>query len=356
MMGSRMMVSGSRDLARITTLLEGCLGSLQDARLKIRKSALFVLTLGIALASPVAFAQAQTGFPTRPVRMIVPFPPGQATDIVARMLGEELTKIWGQQVVIENRAGGATVPGMMAARNAPADGYTMALATSSSLAVNPSLYAKLPYVPGDFAMVNGVFIQPWLIVANLAAPFGTLKDMVALAKKEPGKLSWGHGAPALQLAGEHFAHRAAIGTVAVPYKGSGPAITDLLGGQIPLLVDTMASALPHVKAGKIKALAVMSAKRAPQLPDVPTVDELGYPGFEGSGWGGLVVPKATPAEIVEKIGSDVRRVLNDPAIQRRLIEIGSVADSRGPQEWTRFVNAEIVKWAEIAQRANIKAE
>ncbi len=318
--------------------------------------ALLALTLAIALAPLGSLAQAQSGFPTKPVRMIVPFPPGQATDIVARMLGEELTRIWGRQVVIDNRAGGATVPGMVAGRNAPADGHTMTLATSSSLAVNPSLYAKLPYEPGDFAMVNGVFIQPWLIVANSTAPFNTLKDMVAAAKKEPGKLSWGHGAPALQLAGEYFKHRAAIDIVAVPYKGSGPAITDLFGGQIPLLVDTMASALPHVRSGRIRALAVMSAKRVPQLPDVPTVDELGYPGFEGSGWGGLVVPKATLTEIVEKIGSDVRRVLNDPAIQRRLIEIGSVPDSRGPKEWTRFVNAEIVKWAEIAHRANIKAE
>ena len=321
-----------------------------------RISRMAALALAIAFASFESFAQAQTGFPARPVRMIVPFPPGQATDIVARMLGEELTKIWGRQVVIENRAGGATVPGMLAGRNAPADGYTITLATSSSLAVNPSLYAKLPYEPGDFAMVSGVFVQPWLVVANSSAPFDTLKDMIALAKKEPGRLSWGHGAPALQLAGEHFRHRVAIDMVAVPYKGSGPAIVDLLGGQIPLLVDTMASALPHVKSGRIKALAVMSARRAPQLPDVPTVDELGFPGFEGSGWGGLVVPRATPAEIVEKIGSEVRRILVEPAIQRRLIEIGSIADARGPQEWTRFVNAEIEKWAEIARRANVKAE
>ena len=178
----------------------------------------FVLTMAFAFASVGSGVQAQTTFPTKPVRMIVPFPPGQATDIVARMLGEELTKIWGLQVVIDNRAGGASVPGMVAGQNAPADGYAITLATSSSLAVNPSLYSKLPYEPRDFAMVNGVFIQPWLIVANLTAPFNTLKDMVAFAKKEPGKLSWGHGAPALQLAGENFRSRAAIDIVARDHR------------------------------------------------------------------------------------------------------------------------------------------
>lgn len=324
--------------------------------MSFRKLALLALTLAFAFASLASYAQAQTVFPTKPVRLIVPFPPGQATDIVARMLGEELTKIWARQVIIDNRAGGATIPGMVAGRSAAADGYTVTLATSSSLAVNPSLYAKLPYAPKDFEMVSGVFMQPWLIVANPSAPFKTLKEMVAFAKKEPGKLSWGYGAPALQLGGEHFRHRAGVDMVAVPYKGSGPAITDLLGGQIPLVIDTMASALPYVKAGTIRALASTSAKRVPQLPDVPTVDELGYPGFEGTGWGGLVVPRATPTDVVEKIGADVRRVLTDATFQQALMDRGSVPDPRGPREWTKFVHAEIAKWAEIARRANIKAE
>lgn len=317
----------------------------------------FAPALICAIVVGVPTAAADTTYPTKPVRMIVAFPPGQATDIVARMLGEELSKVWKRQVVIDNRAGGANIPGTLAGRDAPPDGYTLTFATSSSMAVNPSLYSNLPYDPKrDFAMVNGVFFSPWIIVAHPATPYSTLKEMVDVAKKNPGALTWGYGATALQLAAELFKFRVGVDIVGVPYKGSGPAITDLLGGQIPMLIDTMAATLPHIKAGKIKGLASLSAHRAPLLPELPTVIELGYPGVEGSGWGGLVVPKATPREIVEKIGADVRLILKDPGMQQRILERGAVVDARGPKEWTQFVNAEITKWAEIARRANVKAE
>jgi tripartite-type tricarboxylate transporter receptor subunit TctC len=298
-------------------------------------------------------------YPSKPVRIIVPFPPGQATDIVARLLADELGKTWGQNVVVENRGGGGSIPGMMAGKGAPADGYTLTFGTSGSIGVNPSLYANLPYdPPKDFAMVNGVFTVPLMIVAHAGSPINSLKDLVDAAKKEPGKLNWGYAGTGTSqhLTGEFFKHRAGVDIVAVLYKGSGPAITDLLGAQITLLVDSLASAMPHVRSGKIKALAMTSAQRVPQLPDVPTVAELGYPGFDGVGWGGLVAPKATPPEVVEKISVDVRRVLNDPAMQKRIIDRGAVPDPRGRKEWTAFVNAEIVKWAEIVRRANLKAE
>ena len=315
------------------------------------------LALIWAITPPAHMAHAETTFPAKPVRMIVAFPPGQATDIVARMLAEELTKMWKRQVVIDNRAGGNNIPGTVAGRNAPADGYTITFATSSSIAVNPSLYANLPYDPQkDFAMVNAVFFSPWVIVAHPSTTYNTLKEMVDTARKSPGSLTWGYGATALQLAAELFKYRTGVEIVGVPYKGSGPAMTDLLGGQIPMLVDTMAATMPHIKAGKMKALASLSAQRAPLLPDLPTVVELGYPGVVGSGWGGLVVPKATPGALVEKIGADVRQVLNDPGMQQRILERGAVVDARGPKEWTAFVNAEIAKWADIARRANVKAE
>ena len=318
---------------------------------------IFALGLVYATTLGAQAAAAETVFPTKPVRMIVAFPPGQATDIVARMLAEELTKVRKRQVVIDNRAGGANIPGTVAGRDAPADGYTITFATSSSLAVNPSLYATLPYDPKkDFAMVNAVFFSPWVIVAHPGTPYHTLKEMIDTAKKNPGALTWGYGATALQLAAELFRFRVGVDIVGVPYKGSGPAITDLLGGQIPMLVDTMAATLPHIKAGKIKGLASLSAHRVLLLPDLPTVIELGYPGVEGSGWGGLVVPKATPGEIVEKIGADVRQILKDPGMQQRILDRGAVVDARGPKEWTGFVNAEIAKWADIARRANVKAE
>ena len=296
-------------------------------------------------------------FPSKPVRMIVAFPPGQATDIVARLLGEELTKTWGVHVVIDNRAGGNNIPGTVAGKIAPADGYTITFGTSSALAVNPSLYTKLPYdTAKDFAMVGGVFISPWLIVSNPSTPYNTLREMVATAKKNPNALTWGYGATALQLGAELFKYRAGIDIVGVPYKGSGPATVDLMGGQIPILVDTISATLTFIKSGKMKGLASMTAKRAPMLPDLPTVAEQGYAGFEGSGWGGLVVPKATPSSIVQRIGDDVRRIVSDPVIQQKIIERGAVPDPRGPQEWNKFVTDELTKWAEVAKRANVKAE
>ena len=317
------------------------------------------LGLAAALLGFLAPVHAQGNYPTKSVRLVVPFPPGQATDIVARLLAQSLTKAWGQQVIVDNRGGGGSIPGMMAGRDAPPDGYTITFGTSGSIGVNPSLYSKLPYDPQkDFAMVNGVFIVPLMIVAHPSFPHSTLKEMVDAAKKEPGKLTWGYAGTGTSqhLTGELFKVRAAVDIVGITYKGSGPALVDLLGGQIPLLVDSLASALPQIKAGKIKALAMTTTQRVPQLANVPTVAELGYPGFEGVGWGGLVVPKTTPPALVERIGNDVRRVLNEPSMRERIVEIGAIPDPRGPKDWTQFVEAEIVKWGDVVRRANLKAD
>jgi tripartite-type tricarboxylate transporter receptor subunit TctC len=300
-------------------------------------------------------AHSEIAFPTRPVRLIVPFPPGQATDIIARLLAQELTNIWKQQVVVENISGGSSIPATVVGRNAPADGYTILFGTSSTFAVNPSTYTDLPYdTQRDFTMVNAVFVTPWVIVANPDTPYNTLNEMVAAAKAKPNTLLWGLGATALQLGAELFKHRVGVDIVDVPYRGSGQAVNDLLGNQIPMLIDTVAATLPNIKAGTIKPLASLSAQRLPWLPDVPTAEELGYAGVEAEGWGGLAVPKATPAEIVDKIGADVRFVLKNPSLRARINENGAIPDERGPKEWSEFVNREIKKWTEVAQRANIK--
>ena len=304
------------------------------------------------------FAQAQ-GFPTKTVKLIVPFPPGQATDIVARLLAERLGAAWNQSVIVENRAGGGGVPGILAGRDAPADGYTITFGTSGTLGVNPGIYTKLPYDPlKEFAMVGGVFTVPLMLIAHPSFPHSTVKELVEGARAAPGKLNWGiPGTGTSQhMTGELFKFRAAIDLVGIPYKGSGPAMTDLLGGQITLTVDSLAAALPHIKAGKIKAIAMTSAQRVPQLPDVPTIAESGFPGFEGVGWGGLVVPIATPNGIVEKIGGEARKILSDPAVQARIAERGAIADPRGPAEFAAFVKEEIAKWGDIAKKANIKAD
>ena len=318
-------------------------------------NALIALVSAWLLVAAGSAANAQDNFPNKPVRMIVPFPAGQATDIVARLMADSLGKLWGQQVVVENRPG---VPGMMAGRDAPADGYTITLGTSGTLAVNPGVYSKLPYESArDYAFVSGGSVVPMIIVANPTLPYNTLKELVDAAKKEPGRFNIGYGGVnnTQHLTGEYFKSSAGIDMVGINYKGSAAAVTDLLGGQILLLVDSLAATLPHIKAGKIKPLAITSLQRVPQLPDLPTVAELGYPGFEGVGWAGLIVPKATPNDIVEKIGADVRRVLSEPAMRERLVERGMVADPRGPKEWGEFVSAEVAKWGNVAKRANVKA-
>lgn len=318
--------------------------------------ALCVAVITQSLFGALALAQ---GFPAKTVRMIVPFPPGQATDIVARMLAERLTAAWNQTVIVENRAGGGGVPGILAGRDAPADGYTITVGTSGTLGVNPGIYAKLPYEPlKEFAMVGGMFTVPLMFVAHPSFPYNTVKELVDGAKKEPGKINWaipGTGT-SQHLTGELFKFRAGVDLLGIPYKGSGPGMTDLLGGQVTLMMDSLASALPHIKAGKIKAIAMTTAQRVPQLPDVPTIAESGFAGFEGVGWGGLVVPIATPKDIVEKIGGDARKILLDQAMQSRIAERGAIADPRGPAEFSAFVKEEITKWGDIAKKANIKAD
>ena len=300
-------------------------------------------------------AQAQTNFPEKPVKLIVPFPPGQATDMIARMVAEKLTIAWGHQVIVENKTG---VPGMVAGSTAAPDGYTMTMGTSGVLAVNPAVFTKLPYdVAKDFIYVGGLAITPMIIVVSAGLPYNTIQELIAAAKKEPGKFNVGYGGVnnTQHLTGELFKFTTGVNMVGVNYKGSAAAVTDLLGGQISILVDSMAVALPHIKAGKLKPLAITTLQRVPQLPDLPTVAESGYPGFEGVGWQGLVVPKGTPAPIVQKISADVAHILASPEMQKNLIDRGLIPDPRGAGPWSEFVYAEMKKWKAAATQANIKA-
>lgn len=327
-------------------------------KIYLRKMSLSLgLGLGFALASSsfTAAAQTTTNYPTKTVRLIVPFPAGQATDIIARLLAERLTQKWGQPVFVDNRGGGASIPGMTAGKDAAPDGYTITFASSTTTAVNEAFYPKLPYnVKRDFVPVGGVFTQPWLILANPAAPYNNLKELVDAAKQAPGKLTWGYGANALELAAELFKQRAQIDISGVAYKGSGPAMNDLMGGHIMLAVDTMASSLPHIQSGKLKAIASLSSERAPQLPDVPTIAEQGYPGFVGVGWAGLFMPAGTSPAIVKKVSDDVHAIMKEPAMQNVLIQRGSTPDLRPLPEWSAFVTAETVKWADVVKKGNIK--
>ncbi len=310
------------------------------------------MLIGIPVLTHV---QPSATYPAKTVRLVVPFPAGQATDIIARLLAERLTQRWGQPVFVDNKGGGASIPGMLAGKDAAPDGYTITFASSTTTAVNEALYPKLPYnMQRDFVPVAAVFTQPWLILASTNAPYNNLQELVAAAKKDPGKLTWGFGANALELAAELFKQRAQIEITGVSYKGSGPVMNDLLGGHITLAVDTMASALPHLKAGKIKAIAALSNQRPTQMPEVATVAEQGYPGFVGVGWAGLFMPKGTPQEIVQKVSQDVHAILQDATVQQALSERGSTPDLRPLNEWSAFVTAETVKWANVIKQGNIK--
>ena len=314
--------------------------------------------VGLAMALAVA-APAWAQYPAKPVRVIVPFPPGQAADIFTRMLADRLSQAWGQQVVVENRGGGGGVPGVMAAKESAPDGYTWLVGTSGTLGVNPVVYAKIPYDPlRDFAPASNIFIAPLIVVAHPAFAPNTIPELVAAAKKDPGKINFASAGPgtAQHMTGELFKSRAGIDLVHVPYKGSGPGMTDLIGGQVPMMVDSVASALPHIKSGKIKPIAVTTAQRIPQLPNVPTIAEGGYPGFEGVGWSGIVLPAGTPREIVERVSADIQKALAEPELRQRIIDRGGIPDPRTAQGYADFIRAEIEKWGQVAKTANVRLD
>jgi tripartite-type tricarboxylate transporter receptor subunit TctC len=323
---------------------------------RIRRRAL----LGSALAAAaIGRAAAQSDWPSRPVRFIVPFPPGQAADIFARVMAEELSKRWPQRAVVENRAGGAGAIGMEAIARAAPDGYTMGIGTAGTLGINPSVMSRLPYdAERDFAAVTNIFTLPLVFVAHPGFEAATMAEMVALARGAPGRVQYASAGPgtAQHLTAEMLAHRLRLSMVHVPYRGSGPAVADLIAGNVKVMVDSLASALPNIQAGRIRALAVTGRARAPQLPQVPTVAETVSPGFEALGWSGLVAPAATRPAIIRRVNADAVAILRDPAVAARMVELGGFPDPGTPEEYARFIAAEIAKWREVARAADVRLD
>ncbi|WP_246503815.1 Bug family tripartite tricarboxylate transporter substrate binding protein [Plastoroseomonas arctica] len=303
-------------------------------------------------------ARAQTDYPNRPVRIIVPFPPGQAADIITRLIADELSRRWPQRVVVENRAGGAGVPAIEAgARSAP-DGYTLINGTSGTLGINPGVIQRLPYEPlRDFAPITNVAMVPLLIIAHPSFAAADLDALLAKARAEPGKIDVASAGPATSqhLAAEMFAHQAGIQLNIVHYRGSGPAVTDLIAGNIPVMFDSVASALPHIRGGRARAIAVTVRARVAQLPETPTIAER-LPGYEAAGWSGLVAPIGTPAEILRKVNADVVAILREPSVIARIGELGMLTDPGTPAEYGRFLASEIAKWREVARVANVRLD
>lgn len=316
--------------------------------------------LGAALALPaLRGAAAQGDWPARPVRLLVPFPPGQAADLFGRLMAEELSKRWPQRMVVENRAGGAGAIGMEAVKTATPDGYTLGVGTSGTLGVNPSVMARLPYdAERDFAAITNIFTLPLVFVAHPSFEAANITEMVALARSAPGRVQYASAGPgtAQHMTAEMLAHRLGLQMTHVPYRGSGPAMADLIAGNVKVMVDSLASALPNIQAGRIRALAVTGRARTPQLPQVPTVAETVSPGFESLGWSGLIAPAGTPATIIRRVNADAVAILRDPAIAARMVELGGFPDPGTPEEFGRFIGAEIAKWREVARAANVRLE
>ncbi len=309
-----------------------------------------------ALLPGPAAAQA---FPSKPITIIVPFAAGGTTDILARIIAQGMGAELGQSVVVDNRAGaGGNIGGQVAAR-APADGYTLFMGTVGTHAINAALYKKMPFDPiKDFAPLTRVANVPNLLVANPAQPFKTVQELIAYAKANPGKINFGSSGSgsSIHLSGELFKSMAKVDMQHVPYKGSAPAVTDLLGNQIAIMFDNMPSAIQHVRSGKLRAIAVTTAKRSPELPDVPTIAESGVPGYEATSWFGMFAPAATPAPVVAQLNATIVKVLAQPDIRKKLAEQGAEAAGETPAQFADFIQKESVKWGRVVKESGASVD
>jgi tripartite-type tricarboxylate transporter receptor subunit TctC len=305
-------------------------------------------------------AQAQSRYPEKPVRMVVPAPPGSAPDILSRIVSQKLSESWGQPVVIDNVVGASGNIGTDRVAKAPGDGYTLLFNTIGPIAVNVTLFGdKLPYDPlKDLAPVSLVTRMPNLLTVNPGLPVKSLRELIAMARKEPGKLRYGTaGAGTTQhLSGELLNTLEKINLVAIPYKSSAQMTTDAIGGQIEVLFHNAQPLLPHVKAGTLRAIAITSAKRSPTLPDIPTMSESGVPGFEITAWFGVMAPGTTPPALVQKISADVQRVVAMPEIRDRILADASEPVGNRPEEYAAFIQSEVAKWRGVIRQANMKPD
>ncbi len=312
--------------------------------------------LAAALVAPLAIAQP---YPSKPVRMIVGFPPGGGTDVVARVISQKLSEWYGQTVVVENRAGATGTIGADVLAKSPADGYTLMMGHANSHAIAPNLMAKLPYDPiKDFAPVSYVGYVPNVLSLHPSVPARSMKELVTLLKNNPGKYTYassGNGS-SQHLSGEMFKLLTGTSILHVPYKGSGDAIKDLIAGTVSMNFDTMPPVLEHIKAGKLRGLGISTPKRLAQLPDVPTFAEEGLTGFEILNWYGVMAPAATPKDLVMKLSADINKAMREPDVKARLEQVGTQLRELTPDEFGAFMRAELAKYGKLVKDANIHLE
>jgi tripartite-type tricarboxylate transporter receptor subunit TctC len=313
------------------------------------------LLLLTCLISSVAWGQAD--YPNKPIRMIVPFPPGGVTDIVARTVSLKLSAELGQPIVVENRAGASGAIGAELGARAAPDGYTLVMGNISTLGINPITFAKLGYDPvTSFDPISLVAVQPLLITVHPGVAAKNLAELVQLAKSQPGQLNYGTAGSSIHLAVEQFNSLAGIRMNHIAYKGSAPAITDLVGGQIQVLFDPFSSIYPLVAAGKIRALAVTTEKRAAAAPQLPTVAEQGYAGFDVSSWQGIVVPAGTPKPVIQRLYRGLVTVMASPEVKDKFAQYSAVATASTPEQFAAYIKEELIRWQKVAQQAGVKPE
>ncbi|MEG1771242.1 MAG: tripartite tricarboxylate transporter substrate binding protein [Comamonas sp.] len=319
----------------------------------------FLHTGALALAAGTTGAFAQSSWPAKPIKLIVPFPPGGGTDATSRLIAEKFTVLNQWTVIVENRPGAAGNIGLDAVAKAQPDGYTIGMGQASNLSINPALYAKMPFDPlKDFTPIVEIAVQPVVLVVRADSPFRTLADFIKAAKAKPGDFSIAHAGNGTvgHLAGEMLARRAGIEVLQVPYKGAGPAMNELLGGQVQLYFGNSVSVMSQMNSGRVRALAVSSAQRLPVIGQVPTVAEQGYAGFDATTWLGLVGPAGMPAEVVARVNKEVGAMLARKDVQDKLAFEGNIPVTGTPQQFAAFIKAEHTKWGNLIREANIKLE
>jgi tripartite-type tricarboxylate transporter receptor subunit TctC len=324
-----------------------------------RRRELLIALIALAWATQVTAADSGQSYPNRPVRFIVPFAPGGSTDTLARTVGQKLGEALGEQVVVDNRSGGNGNIGTDLVAHAAPDGYTILLGYIANLAIGPSLYAKLPFDPvKDLAPVTQLAVAPNILVVHPSVPAKNFKEFIAYAKANPQKVNFASAAVASpgHLAGELLNHAAGIHMQHVPYKGSGQAVVDVVGGQVQVMVSGMSSVMPHIKAGRLRALAVTGAQRSPAVPDIPTIAESGFPKFEATAWYGVLVPARTPKAIVTRLHDEIVRALKMPDVKERLESVGFEIVGSTPEAFGAYIKSEIVKWAPVVKASGAKAD
>jgi tripartite-type tricarboxylate transporter receptor subunit TctC len=302
------------------------------------------------------FAQA---YPSKPIRLIVPFPPGGGVDFIGRIVGQKLSERLGQQVAIDNRAGANGIVGLEVLKSAPPDGYTIGAASAGPLAVNPFIYAKLPHdTVRDFTHIANMVNFPLLLVAHPSLPVKNVKELIAFARARPGQVTYSHpgAGNSGHLAGELFNSLAKVKILAIPYKGTAPAVLAVLAGEAHLTYSSIPTILPHVRSGRVRALGIGNAQRIPSLPEFPTIAEMGLPGYEAYAWAGMIGPANMPTSIVQRLSKEIVDILKQKDVTDRMLSEGTVPTPSGPEEFTAYIKAELKKWGDVVKMAGITAE